>query len=157
MKIFHASIPADDPKQAAQVLARILSGEAMPFPPGGPDSWMAWSGDGAIELEIVPRGNLLSYDDVQGNWRRTEAAQRQSECHIAIAVARSADEIIAIAREAGWPARLCSRGEGIFDLVELWVDGSFMLELFDPVQAAHYERVITPATWKQLVAQMEAA
>lgn len=157
MKIIHVSIPADDPKRAAEVLAKILGGEALPFPPGGPDSWMAWSEDGAIELEIVRRGDLLACDEDQGNWHRSDHKQRQSECHLAISVARPADEIIAIARDAGWPARLCARGEGFFELVEVWVDGCFMLELFDPVQAAHYERVVTPATWKQFLAQMEPA
>ena len=34
--IAHASIPADDPRRAAEVLAEIMGGEAMPFPP------MAW-------------------------------------------------------------------------------------------------------------------
>jgi hypothetical protein len=157
MKIIHASIPADEPKSAAQTLARIMGGEAMPFPPGGPDSWMAWSGDGAIELEIVRRGHLLRYDEDQGNWCSTTESQRGSECHLAIGVARPADEIVAIAQAAGWPARLCDRGEGIFQLVEVWVDGCFMLELFDPEQTAHYERVVTPATWRQLLAQLEAA
>ena len=157
MKIIHASIPADDPKRAADVLAQILGGEAMPFPPGGPDAWMAWSGDGTLELEVVRRGDLLACEEDEGAWRAAGHKQRNSECHLAIGVARTADEIIAIARDAGWPARLCSRGKGLFELVEVWVDGCFLLELFDPVQAAHYERVVTPATWKQFLAQMEQA
>jgi hypothetical protein len=36
--IAHASIPADNPKHVAEVLAEILSGEAMPFPPAGDDA-----------------------------------------------------------------------------------------------------------------------
>lgn len=129
----------------------------MPFPPGGPDSWMAWSGDGAIELEIVRRGDVLARDEDQGNWRHVEQGQRLSECHLAIGVARPAAEIIAIARDAGWPARLCARGEGFFELVEVWVDDCFMLELFDPEQTAHYERVVTPASWKHFLAEMAQA
>ena len=31
--IAHASIPADDPRRVAEVLAEILDGEALPFPP----------------------------------------------------------------------------------------------------------------------------
>ena len=42
MKIAHASIPADNPHAVAHVLADILQGEALPFPPAGPDAWMAW-------------------------------------------------------------------------------------------------------------------
>lgn len=157
MKIVHASIPADEPQEAARVLAEIMGGEALPFPPGGPDSWMAWAGDGSIELEIVRRGAVLQYDEEQGNWHPGVGVGRGSECHLAIAVDRPAPEIVAIAERAGWPARICDRGDGFFQLVEIWVDGCFMLELMDPAQTAHYERVIGPGAWKQLLQQMEAA
>ena len=36
--IAHASIPADNPRQAAAVLAEMLGGEALPFPPAGPEA-----------------------------------------------------------------------------------------------------------------------
>ena len=158
MKLVHASIPADDPRAAAHTLATIMGGEAMPFPPGGPDAWMAWSAGGTTELEIVPRGRLIHYDGDQGNWRSEGGVpQRLSEVHLAIAVARPAEEVIAIASEAGWPARACSRGGGIFDLVEVWIDSSFMIEFLDPAQAAHYEKVVTPESWKAILARMQSA
>jgi hypothetical protein len=159
MRLVHASIPADDPRSAADILAQLLGGEAMPFPPGGPHAWMAWSGDGAIELEIVPRGDVLHRDDDQGNWRTgdAEAPSRASEVHLAISLARPAAEIIEIAERAGWPARVCDRGGGLFSLVEVWVDGCFMLELLDPEQTARYDQVVTPTNWKRFIAQMQAA
>lgn len=156
VKIAHASIPADDPNTAAHVLAEIFAGEAIPFPPGGPRAWMAWSGDGAIALEVVPRGNLITYGDEEGEWRPAAAAERGSEVHLAICVTRPASEIVAIAERAGWPARPCSRGDGLFDLTEVWVDGVFMLELFDPAQTAHYETVVTPANLKRFMSEMGA-
>jgi hypothetical protein len=149
--------PADDPQAAARVLAEIMDGEAMCFPPGGPDAWMAWSGDAAIELEIVRRGRVLHRDDDQGNWRAAGEGQSLSEVHLAIAVERTAEDIARIAAEAGWPARLCARGGGIFELVEVWVEGSFMIEFLDPQQAAHYERAVTPQAWKNFLEQMQAA
>jgi hypothetical protein len=45
-RILHASIPADQPGEVAHVLARIMGGTAMPFPPGGPHAWIAWGDDG---------------------------------------------------------------------------------------------------------------
>lgn len=152
MKLIHASIPADDPHGASVVLAELMGGEALPFPPAGPHGRMAWSGDGRVSLEIVPRGNLIHHGPDEGEWRPVQDPQRLSEVHLAIAVDRPATEIIAIAQKAGWPARLCSRGEGLFDLVEVWIEGSFMLELFDPTQAAHYERVVTVANLKKFLA-----
>jgi hypothetical protein len=153
--IAHASIPADDPKAAAAVLAEMLGGEAMPFPPGGPDAWMAWSADGAVELEIARRGAVLHYGDEQGEWRPGSGASRLSEVHLAICVEKSAAEIMAIAARAGWPARHCDRGGGIFQLTEVWVDGVFMLELLDPAQTRRYREAVTPQTWKRYLASLQ--
>lgn len=153
MQIVHASLPADCPRRAAEILATMMNGEAMPFPPGGPDSWMAWSGDASIELEIVPRGHALHPDKDEAEWRATAPAARLSEVHLAIGIDRPAPEILALAREAEWPARLCTRG-GIFELVELWVEGAFLIELFDPQQLAHFQRAVTPVSWKAMLAQM---
>jgi hypothetical protein len=152
MKLIHASIPADDPFKVSEVLAEMLSGEALPFPPAGPLGRMAWSGDGSISLEIVPRGNLIHWGDEEGAWVPVENPQRLSEVHLAIGVDRPKAEIVAIAEKAGWPARICARGNGFFELVEVWVEGTFMLEMFDPDQAAHYARVVTVENLKKYLA-----
>ncbi|MFO1161028.1 MAG: hypothetical protein U1E60_19460 [Reyranellaceae bacterium] len=155
--IAHASIPADNPKRAAEVLAEIMSGEALPFPPGGADSWMAWSGDGAVEIEISRRGLAMTYGPEQAEWRSDGVARRLSECHLAVCVDRPAAEVLAIAQKAGWPARACDRGNGVFQLTEVWVEGAFMIEVLDPAQAAHYRTVVTPQSWKQFLKSMQAA
>ena len=156
MKLIHASIPADDPHKVAEVLAEMMGGEALPFPPAGPSGRMAWSGDGSISLEIVPRGSLIHRGEEEVAWMPVDDPQRLSEVHLAIGVDRPAAEIMAIAERAGWPARLCSRGEGFFDLVEVWVEGVFMLEMFDPEQAAHYSRVATVENLKKYLAAVAA-
>jgi len=153
MKLIHASIPADDPRKVADVLAEMLEGEALPFPPAGPHGRMAWSGDGKISLEVVPRGNLIHRGRDEGEWRTVADAQRLTEVHLAIGVDRPAAEIIAIAEKAGWPARICARGGGFFELTEVWVEGTFMLEMFDPGQAAHYERVATVENLKKFLTE----
>jgi len=155
--IAHASIPADNPEFAAKVLAEIMQGEATPFPPAGPRSWIAWSGDGEVELEIAPRGHVLAHGDVQGYWIPQPQMSRFSEAHLAICVARPAEEIIAIAERAGWPARACDRDRGLFQLSEVWIDGAFMLEFLDPAQTARYREVVTPANWKRLLRARESA
>ena len=153
MRLIHASLPADDPRRVAEVLAEMMAGEALPFPPGGTDGRMAWSRDGRVSLEIVPRGHMIHHGPKEGEWRLTANPQRLSEVHLAIAVDRSAADIIAIAGRAGWPAHKCSRGEGLFELVEVWVEGAFMLEMFDPEQAAHYERTITVDNLKKYLVE----
>jgi hypothetical protein len=156
MHLIHASIPADDPRKVSEVLAEVMGGEALPFPPAGPNGRMAWSGDGSVSIEIVPRGNLIHYGKGEAEWRAVNGTQRLSEVHLAIAVDRPAEEILEIAERANWPARICSRGEGFFDLVEVWVEGSFMLELFDPAQSAHYKQVVTVDKLKKHLAEAAA-
>lgn len=152
MLIAHVSIPADDPKRAAEGIADIMQGEAMPFPPGGPNAWVAWSGDGEIDLEIVPRGQLIHRGDAEAEWRPGGARSPLTETHVAIGVDRGADDIIAVAAKYNWPARRCERGGGLFALVEVWVEGVFLIEFLDPAQTAHYRTIATPAKWKEQLA-----
>src|SRR5829696_2292258 len=105
MKFQHCSIPADNPKKAAETLGRIFGGEVTRFPPGGPDAWMAWSKDGALQLECTPRGHVLTPDTNQVILGvSAESPTRHSEVHIGICVDMPENEIMAIAKEAGWPA-----------------------------------------------------
>jgi hypothetical protein len=156
MRLIHASIPADDPRIVSEILAEMMDGEAIPFPPAGPHGRMAWSGDGNISLEIVPRGNLIHPGRHEGEWRPVGDPQRLSEVHLAIAVSRPATEIVSIADRAGWPARICSRGRGLFELVEVWVEGAFMLEMFDPEQVSTYERNVSLERLKKQMPPMPA-
>ncbi len=153
MQIAHMSIGADNPAQTARILADIMQGECVPFPPAGPEAWTAWSGDGEINFEVVLRGHTLHAGDEEGGWRPDPAAGRLSEVHAAIAVDRSEAEIIEIAQKAGWTARHCERGGGLFSLVEVWIDNAFMLEFLDPAQTAVYKERITLANWKAFLSQ----
>lgn len=155
MQFQHCSIPADDPKKAAETLGRIFGGEVTRFPPGGPDAWMAWSCDGAMQLECTRRGNVL-VPDAKETALEFQAAPpaRNSEVHIGICVDMPEAEIMEIAKEAGWPAYHSVRfpGEDGFSVLELWVEGKFLLELMDPVQTARLKRCVTVDIWKQAFA-----
>ncbi len=151
MMFQHCSIPADNPKNAAETLGRIFGGEVTRFPPGGPDAWMAWSKDGSLQLECTPRGTVLVPDENQvALGARAEAPTRNSEVHIGICVDMPQDEILQIAKEVGWPAYPSVRipGEEGFSVVELWVEGKFLLELCDPVESARLAKAVTVEGWK---------
>ena len=150
--IAHFSMPADDPKRVAEVLAEMMEGEAIRFPPAGPHAWMAWSKDGAVEIEITPRGLAVVYGPEEAGWKDDGIARKHSEVHVALCVDRPAAEIIAIAKKADWPARHCWRGGDIFDLTEVWVEGAFMIEMLDPAQTARYRAVVTLPNWKRFLA-----
>lgn len=145
--IFHAALPADHPEQAARHLARILGGDAMPFPPG-PGSWMAWSEDGATELELMPRGSQFVRGEQDVAILPAATSDRHSDWHVAIGATVDAQAILQIAAEAGWPARICHRGD-FFRVVEVWVDGVTMLEVLDPAMQAEYRRSMTPLNWRR--------
>lgn len=154
--IMHISIPADDPAKTAKVLAEILNGEALRFPPGGKNAWKVFSGDGAIDLEVLQRGDLIMLieGEPEGAFVTTPNAQRASECHLALCVDRPEAEVIEIAQRAGWPVRHCERGRGLFGVLEVWVDNSFMIEVLDPVQSGRYRENISAAKWKQYLPRM---
>lgn len=158
MLIAHASLPSDDPKKAAQALAEIMNGEALPFFPGGPDAWMAWAADGATFVEVIKRGVTLSHGPEQAEYAPGVGVERRlTENHLAIGVDRPAAEIVEIAQRAGWPARAADRGDGYFSLVEVWVDGAFLIEFLDPAQTKTYLERVTLANWKALVSGMASA
>ncbi len=153
MLIAHASIPSDDPAKAARVLAEIMGGEVTPFPPGGPESFLAWSSDGKTFLEVIKRGRTLRYGTDEAEYRPgDDPDHRATEVHLAICVERPEADILEIAERAGWPTRSCDRGNGTFQLVEVWVDGTFLIEFLDPAQAKGYQERVTLAGWKALIA-----
>jgi hypothetical protein len=145
--IFHAALPSDHPELAARTLARMLGGEAMPFPPG-PGSWMAWSADGRTELELMPRGLHFVHGEKEVDLLPARQPDRHSDWHVAIGTSIGRDEILGLAAEAGWPARICHRGD-FFRVVEVWIDGVTMLEVLDPAMQAEYQCSMTPANWKR--------
>lgn len=125
----------------------MLGGEAMPFPPG-PGSWMAWAPDGLTELELMPRGQQFVRGAHEVEIRAGSAPSRNSDWHVAVGTRICADEILRIATEEGWPARICHRAD-FFRVVEVWVDGDTMLEILDPAMQAEYRKSMTPANWRK--------
>jgi hypothetical protein len=146
--IFHAALPADSPEAAARTLAQMLGGEAMPFPPT-PDSWMAWSADGSFELELTPRGREIVRGESELEYRAADRHSRASDWHIALGTPLVAEEILRLAAEAGWPARICQRAT-FFRCVEVWVDGATVLEVLDPQMQREYRASMSPGHWKQV-------
>jgi hypothetical protein len=148
--IAHVSLPADDCAFVARVLADMLGGGALPFPPGGPAAYTCWSKDNAYQIVVTPRGHLLIEGPEEQTWvsRPRPDGDRASESHIALAAPRSAAEIVEISHAAGWHARVCSRA-GFFDVVEVWVENAYLVEVLDPAQFAQYRRSMTIENWKR--------
>ncbi len=56
----------------------------------------------------------------------------------------SVDEIKAIGNREGWRTLVCNRDNGLFQLVELWIEDRFMLEVMTPEQTARYIEITDP-------------
>jgi hypothetical protein len=137
--LFHLSIDADDPKHVAEVFAEIWNGRAVPFAPVAVGSWMALAGDERNNLiEVYPRGTELVEAPGDADARGTDGTrQAHSATHMAIGTKRTQDDIFAIARREGWPAKYRKRG-GQFGVIELWIEGWRMVEVLTPEMQQEY-------------------
>lgn len=142
--IAHVSMPADDCEVVARFLAGVMHGGSLRFPPGGPNAWNCWSKDNAFQIVVTPRGSVMVPGPTEQAWvkRSPSGGDRACESHFAIAVPTSAADVLARARARGWLARLCNRG-GMFDVVEVWIENAYLVEILDPTQLADYERTMT--------------
>lgn len=133
--IAHFSMPAAQPRETAEFFARVIDGEAMPFPvvEGG---WIAIARDGSgTSVEVVPETTAIERDGrYQPGLRR--APTEAHAIHFALTTNLSNDEIIAMGEGRGWQTRYCNRGP--FDLVEIWIDNRQMIEILPPDSTARY-------------------
>lgn len=149
--IFHISIPADDPKRTATMLAELWRGEAFPFPMVGKGSWVAHAGDERRStIEVYERGMALYPTDGAGE-ERYEPLPRHGPFHAAVATPLSIEEVSEIGRRYGCRTSLCKRGP-FFRVIEFWVDNCLMLEMMTPEMQAEYQASITPENWRQMLA-----
>ncbi|HEX6124883.1 MAG TPA: hypothetical protein VFZ23_05860 [Pyrinomonadaceae bacterium] len=156
--INHISIAVNEPERVANFLAEIWDGMVFPFPPA-PGSFFVIANDGrGTAVEITPAGTVLmpgeglpDEDDLDAATEEYEARFVQSEfkptyvaTHLNINTKKSIEEIREIARREGWRVLVCNRGEGLFQLVEVWIENTFMLEVMTPEQTARYVEITDP-------------
>lgn len=157
--INHISIAVNDPQRVANVLAEIWDGMVFPFPPA-PGSFFVIANDGrGSAVEVTPAGTVLvpgkglpDENDLATPTEEYEAQFVQSEfkppyvaTHLNINTKKSIEQIREIANREGWRVLVCNRGEGLFQLIEVWIEDTFMLEVMTPEQTARYIEITEPA------------
>jgi hypothetical protein len=150
--LFHVSIEADRPRHVAEVIAELWQGRALPFPPVGVGSWVAFAGDdrGTI-VEVYQRGTELRENHGDADAVGVQGApRRHNATHIAIATSLDAEAVFAIAEREGWPAKACNRG-GKFHLIELWVEGCQMVEVLTGEMQREYLDCVTIENWERML------
>ena len=136
--IHHLSIAARDPKHSAEVLAEIMGGKAVPFPPN-PGSFFALQlDDHGSGVEVYPAGTVLEPAGEEGGSfvKHPERRRGFGATHFALSVQTDAKKVEQIAKRAGWHCVTCNRGP--FHVIEVWVENDTMVEVLPPEFAAEY-------------------
>lgn len=164
--INHISIAVNDPQRVANVLAEIWDGIVYPFPPA-PNSFFVLANDGrGTAVEVTPAGTVLvpgeglpdendldaPTEQYEAQFVQTGNAPQYVATHLNINTKKSIEEIREIANREGWRVLVCNRGEGLFQLVEVWVENNFMLEVMTPEQTARYVEITDPSFMAQAFA-----
>lgn len=118
----------------------------MAFPPF-PDCWIASEDDGTA-IEIYPNTHALVPGPDQIECRVGPPDASPSFAHVALGSVLAPAEIIELAAERGWTARLCDRGP--FQCVEVWLENHLLVELLDARMQADYRQGMTADHWADM-------
>jgi hypothetical protein len=157
--INHISIAVHDTEKVSGVLAELWGGFAIPFPPC-PNSFMVLANDGrGTAVEVTPIDTVLvpgeglppedldagtATEEYEAKFVQTDAPAHYVATHLNISTALSEREVRVIAEREGWRVLTCNRGEGLFQLIEMWIEDRFMLEVMTPEQTARYVEITSP-------------
>lgn len=161
--INHISVGVENPGNVAKVMAELWDGYAFPFPPS-PGGYIVFADDGrgsAVEfvpanIELLPGTGLPSdenfsietpTEEFEGSFQYAERAPKYISVHLAVNSPLSETEVKAIARREGWRVMTANRAGGMFQLIEIWVENRFMIEVFTPEMTARYVEIATPQSW----------
>jgi hypothetical protein len=161
--INHISIAVNEPERVANFLAEVWDGMVYPFPPV-PGGFFVIANDGkGTAVEITPAGTILvpgeglpnendltaPTEEYEAQFIKSEFIPRYVATHLNVNTQKSIEEIREIANREGWRVLVCNRGGGLFQLVEVWLENSFMLEVMTPEQTERYVEITSPAFMAQ--------
>jgi hypothetical protein len=153
--IHHLSIAARDPKQAAGVLAELMGGTAVPFPPN-PGSFFALQLDEhGSGVEVYPAGTELQPGGATGGCFVRKDPRGFGSTHFALSVSTDGAAVKAIAQRAGWQCFDCNRGP--FHVIEVWLENETMVEILPPEYAREYLAFTRPDNVKAAMAAASTA
>lgn len=161
--INHISLPASDPEKVANVLAELFGGVAMPFPPS-PGGFVAFADDdrGTLvevipaDVHLVPGKGLPEEegftretitDDFEATFVPGNEGSLFGSVHVNINSPLDEESIKAIAKREGWRCLTANRARGLFQLIELWIENRFMVEVNTPEMTKDYQETVTAANW----------
>jgi hypothetical protein len=150
--LHHISISVNNPQHVAKVLAEVFRGKAVPFPVH-PGSYMMLAGDKfGTAIELYPIGTELipNVNQGQAGFQLDRQTSYYVPFHAAISVPANLEEIERIGMRFGWQVFSCNR-DGLFDVVEFWVENRLMLELLTPAMTSKYLECFSPENLPALI------
>ncbi len=165
--INHISIAVNEPERVANFLAKIWDGMVFPFPPA-PGSFFVIANDGkGSAVEVTPAGTVLvpgeglpdendlsaSTEEFEAKFVKSEIVPRYVATHLNISTKKTIEELRELAKAEDWRVLVANRAEGLFQLVEVWVENTFMLEVMTAEQTERYVEITDPKFIAQAFAQ----
>lgn len=165
--INHISIGVHNPEKVAGVMAELWNGYAFPFPPS-PGGFIVFADDERgtlveftpLNIELIPGEGFPLEENFdsetptagfEGTFQFGSAKPEYISTHLAVNTVLSEEEIKRIARREGWRVVTCNRENGLFQLIEVWVENRFLVEFFTPEMTARYREIATPQNWARFL------
>lgn len=153
--IHSISLPARDPYHVANVLAEVVNGWVAPFPPNI-NSYVVIAGDeyGTL-IEIYPLGSEImpGYGTEPAIFCQNAHPYAYTAIHAAISVPTHQKAIEQIGVREGWRVLPCNR-DGLYDVIEFWIENRLMLELLTPAIAPQYLTAMKSQNIELLMAEL---
>ncbi len=161
--INHISIGVHNPEKVADVLAELWNGYAMPFPVAH-KSFIVFADDGrGTGVEVTPIDTILvpgeglppeenfsvatPTEEYEGKFVQSKLSPQFVATHLNINTPLSEAEVKEIAQREGWRCFVANRGGGLFQLIEVWAENRFMLEVMTPEMTERYVALMKPQNW----------
>lgn len=158
--INHISIGVRNPEKVAGVLAELWNGISIPFPPA-PNSFIVLANDGkGSAVEVTPINTVLEpgvglppekdfdaqtpTEEYEAKFVASSFSPQYVATHLNINTNLSEQEVKAIGKREGWRTLTCNRDNGFFQLIEIWIENRFMLEVMTPEMTKRYLEITDP-------------
>jgi hypothetical protein len=149
----HISIAAENPFRVSKVIAELTGGQFFEFPVA-PGAYMVTFKDRyGSGIEVLPNNTVWMAGETEAEVQPKELP-RFSATHAALSVSVSRETIEAIGAREGWLVRWCDRGR--FQVIELWIENQFMLELLTADMTADYIQFMQPESYSAFLAEVAA-
>ncbi|MBD2341558.1 hypothetical protein H6G64_31935 [Calothrix sp. FACHB-156] len=143
--LHHLAISVTNPSLVAKVLAELMNGQFFVFPLC-PGAYVAIAGDAyGTAIEVLPQNSVWVPGFIEAEIKSAAQMPKYAPVHAALSVPVSRETVEVIGQREGWLVRYCDRGP--FQLMELWIENTLMVELITQEMATNYLTFMQPAAY----------